>query len=136
MTSQSAKTELINWRRQLEKLNQPIDAEAWDYAIAAIDALDRIKACDAISRHDAIKEIMGQPTELHYPDWYAEQINNMPPIEPERKPGKWIIRERHEHYPSGKSYEEKVCPVCGRTDHNGDGDWCGYCGANMGGKQG
>ena len=47
------------------------------------------------------------------------------------KTGKWIIKKRHEHYPSGREYEILVCPFCGRTDHNGDGNYCGYCGAKM-----
>lgn len=51
--------------------------------------------------------------------------------QPERKHGKWIVRHRHEHYSSGKPYDEDVCPFCKRTDHNGDGLYCGYCGARM-----
>ena len=50
--------------------------------------------------------------------------------------GRWIIRTRHEHYPSGRAYEEIVCPFCGKVDHNGDGYFCGYCGARMDGKDG
>ena len=49
----------------------------------------------------------------------------------EVKHGKWVVRKRHEHYPSGKPYDENVCPFCKRTDHNGDGIYCGYCGAKM-----
>lgn len=49
----------------------------------------------------------------------------------EQRTGKWIIKKRHEHYPSGREYEILVCPFCGRTDHNGDGNYCGYCGAKM-----
>lgn len=55
------------------------------------------------------------------------------PLE-EVKEGEWIVRHRHEHYPSGKPYDENVCPFCGRADHNGDGVYCGYCGAKMNGK--
>ena len=50
--------------------------------------------------------------------------------------GRWVIRTRHEHYPSGRAYEEIVCPFCGKVDHNGDGNFCGYCGAKMDGKDG
>lgn len=45
--------------------------------------------------------------------------------------GDWIYKERHEHYPSGKSYTARYCGVCGKRDHNEDGDFCGYCGADM-----
>lgn len=50
--------------------------------------------------------------------------------------GRWIIRTRHEHYPSGRAYEEIVCPFCWKVDHNSDGNFCGYCGARMDGKDG
>ena len=39
-------------------------------------------ACDLIDREAAIDEIMGQPTELHYPSWYAERIRQMPAAPP------------------------------------------------------
>ena len=50
--------------------------------------------------------------------------------------GKWIVQHRHVRYPSGKSYDVDVdvCPFCGRKDHNGDGLYCGYCGAMMDGE--
>lgn len=50
------------------------------------------------------------------------------------KEGEWIVRQRYEHYPSCRPYEELICPFCKRTDHNGDGRFCGYCGAKMGGE--
>ena len=37
---------------------------------------------DIISRQAAIMKILGQPPELHYPSWYAEQIKELPPAEP------------------------------------------------------
>ena len=52
-------------------------------------------------------------------------------VRPVRR-GRWIIRTRHEHYPSGRAYKEIVCPFCGKVDHNGDGNFCGYCGVDMG----
>lgn len=38
---------------------------------------------DLISRQATIDEIMGQPPELHYPSWYAEQIKELPSAQPE-----------------------------------------------------
>lgn len=38
---------------------------------------------DLISRKEAYNLIMGQPPELHYPSWYAEQIKELQPAEPE-----------------------------------------------------
>lgn len=43
----------------------------------------------------------------------------------------WIEVQRHEHYPSGRPYTDLFCPYCGRKDHNGDGQYCGYCGAKI-----
>lgn len=48
-----------------------------------------------------------------------------------RKQGKWVVVTRHEHYPSGKPYEQLQCPFCKQFDHNGDGRFCGYCGAEL-----
>ena len=51
-----------------------------------------------------------------------EKINNAPTADVEEvRHGKWKVRHRHEHYPSGKPYEENVCPFCKRADHNGYG---------------
>ena len=38
---------------------------------------------DCISRQAAIMKILGQPPELHYPSWYAEQIKELPSAQPE-----------------------------------------------------
>ena len=58
-------------------------------------------------------------------------IEELPSAQPERNIGKWIVVKRHEHYPSGKPYEQVQCPFCKRFDNNGDGSFCGYCGAKM-----
>ena len=65
--------------------------------------------------------------------WDKEAIENAIEMleESEERKGKWIVRHRHEHYPSGSPYDEDVCPFCKRADHNGDGLYCGYCGAKM-----
>lgn len=36
---------------------------------------------DTISRRAALDMILGQPIELHYPSWYAEQIKALPPAQ-------------------------------------------------------
>ena len=38
---------------------------------------------DTISRQAAIDAILGQPPEVHYPSWYAEQIKALPSAQPE-----------------------------------------------------
>lgn len=90
--------------------------------------LDSLNISDRRAR-DMIEAELGQINDD------IDSIKNMPSAQPEQKTGKWIIRTRHEHFPSGKEYTELVCPFCGRTDHNGDGDYCGYCGAKMEGEQ-
>ena len=38
---------------------------------------------DLISRQDAIDAIMGEPTDAHYPSWYAQRIKLLPSAKPE-----------------------------------------------------
>ena len=37
---------------------------------------------DLISRQAAIDAIMGEYPEVHYPDWYASIIKELPPVQP------------------------------------------------------
>ena len=75
--------------------------------ITAIDmAIEVLKAKtdgDIISRQDAIDAIMGEPTDAHYPSWYAQRIKLLPSAKPEiiacgegelsaePKTAKWIL---------------------------------------------
>lgn len=62
----------------------------------------------------------------------GSEIKDAPTVDAQEvKHGKWIVQHRHIRYPSGKSYDVDVdvCLFCGRKDHNGDGLYCGYCGA-------
>ena len=91
---------------------------------------------DLISRHDALYALCDNCDNVksvcpHYPCKQYAAINALLPTQPEQKKGKWIVVKRHEHYPSGKPYEQLQCPFCKRFDHNGDGNFCGYCGADM-----
>ena len=44
--------------------------------------------------------------------------------------GHWITKTRHEHYPSGKEYEEDFCSACGMRGSI-EYDYCPHCGAKM-----
>lgn len=98
---------------------------------------------NSIDRQQAIDEMVMLPKYfdktgtlcLDYADVLAVLSEHLPSVEPEREKGKWIVVTRHEHYPSGKTYEQLQCPFCNRIDHNGDGNFCGYCGADMREKQ-
>lgn len=81
---------------------------------------------------DAVKLPKGFFEKVDNVPKFYEWLDAQPTIEPKR--GKWIVRKRHEHFPSGKEYTELVCPFCGRTDHNGDGCYCGYCGERVDGE--
>lgn len=83
------------------------------------DLLSRCKLFNALAPIQTLGEAYGVIQGLETED--AEYV----------KHGRWIIRTRHEHYPSGRAYEEIVCPFCRKVDHNGDGNFCGYCGADM-----
>ena len=42
---------------------------------------------DLISRQAAIEATMCEPTDAHYPSWYAERLEQLPPAQPEQH---WI----------------------------------------------
>lgn len=111
-----------------------------------IDLISRQKAIDAIRSYQTSNDLYYREShELMTVGYVEEKLLALPSAQPEVlacgegeliaqaecKRGEWIIRTRHEHFPSGKEYTELVCPFCGRTDHNGDGCYCGYCGARM-----
>lgn len=98
---------------------------------------------DLISRQAAIEAL--EEVSKHYTDkgreWHphinfmVQAIKELPSADvPDRKVGNWIVVKRHEHYPSGKPYEQVQCPFCKMVDNNGDGNFCGYCGADMKGE--
>lgn len=88
---------------------------------------------DAISRKDAIEKIVSQPPEPHYPDWYAEQIKQLPSVTPQPKTGKWIpiVAELGAHKTIVEGYN---CSKCGRYDAERD-NFCPACGARMSGGE-
>ena len=56
---------------------------------------------DLISRQAAIDAIMGEPTDAHYPSWYAERLEQLPSAQPEQCYDEWCTdckeydHERH-----------------------------------------
>ena len=65
----------------------------------------------------------GKPTDHFYADC------PLPDVEPVRH-AHWITKTRHEHYPSGKEYEEDYCSACGMRGSI-EYDYCPHCGAKM-----
>lgn len=47
---------------------------------------------------------------------------------------RWITCNRHEHYPSGKEYEEDYCSACGKRGSL-EYDYCPHCWAIMDGGE-
>lgn len=80
---------------------------------------------DYISREAAISEIMSEPTDAHYPSWYAEKLKQIPAadVRPVVR-GKW-----KEHRFSEDVYGAE-CSVCHTTWDYGT-NFCPNCGADM-----
>ena len=78
---------------------------------------------DCISREVAIHTIMGQPPEVHHPDWYAKQIKELPSVKPQepRRKGKWIYNETKHRY---------KCSLCTMENYE-NSNFCPNCGADM-----
>ena len=82
---------------------------------------------DTVSRAAAIDAIMCEPTDAHYPSWYAERLKQLPSAQQERKKGKWIYN----------SPVTMKCNQCGLVIK--DWDWhrfkyCPNCIADMRGE--
>ena len=79
---------------------------------------------DTISRKAAIDAIMCEPTDAHYPSWYADMLEKLPSAQPENV--EWIDY-------SDDGYLE--CPFChSATNCDGDKDelhYCFSCGAEL-----
>ena len=97
------------------------------------DEHTKTHACDCISRQTAIDAIMCEPTDAHYPSWYAERLEQLPSAQPERKKGKWIY---HSEIGWGDTW---LCDQCGeKTTSTVMGkpraNYCPMCGAYMRGE--
>lgn len=76
---------------------------------------------DYIEREAAVNAIMGEPTDAHYPGWYAGKIAALPaaPVR-EVVQGRWDI----------KAYG-CYCSVCGTGSNMPYWNFCPNCGADM-----
>lgn len=86
---------------------------------------------DLISRQMAVETIMGQPPELHYPSWYAAQIEGLPPVQPERKRGRW--KEHIFEGIMGGRPRALMCNQCNSLSLHAT-NFCPNCGADMRGR--
>lgn len=85
---------------------------------------------DDISRQAAIDTILGQPTELHYPSWYAGQIRQLPSAEP--RCGKWMTSYL-DHEVMGVRPKILYCSECNQCIAYPT-NFCPNCGADMRGE--
>lgn len=91
-----------------------------------------------IERETAIYEIMSEPTDAHYPSWYADKIKSIPAADVAQvRHGRWVDKPN----PQWKAYDIRYCSVCGWSIHktklrNSDLSWrfCPNCGAKMNGE--
>ena len=104
---------------------------------------------DLISRQAAIEAIMGEPTDAHYPGWYAERLEQLPSAQPERKKGMWIPVDSYDAFGGdeatwmahGNPVAFYYCSECKEQAYAGeDGEplltaYCPNCGADMRGEQ-
>ena len=91
---------------------------------------------DLISRRSAIDAIMCEPTDAHYPSWYAERLEQLPSAQPERIKGHWIdavipndsgglpvivCDKCNTFFPLQFGASHNFCPNCG-ADMRGEND--------------
>ena len=66
---------------------------------------------DVIKRQDAIDAIMREPTDAHYPSWYADRIKSLPSAEPYNKDAisrEGLLKSWEELSPRGRTEFDQV----------------------------
>ena len=71
---------------------------------------------DLISRQAAIDAIMCEPTDAHYPSWYAERLEQLPSAQPVAKDINVPVKDCISRQAALRIFEEHCYPV--RYDHN------------------
>ena len=90
-----------------------------------------------IKRETAVDTILGEPTDAHYPEWYASILMGLPAADVAPVVhGRWVDG----HYINCEEYFE--CQKCGVIvkvdsffDDIGDWNYCPNCGAKMDGDK-
>ena len=89
-----------------------------------------------IEREAALHAILGEPTESHYPSWYAERIKALPAADVVPVVhGRWD--ESKEHFYLNNGCKEWINFYCSECDapNNSPTDYCPNCGAKMDGGE-
>ena len=82
-----------------------------------------------IEREAALHAILGEPTESHYPSWYAERIKALPAADVVP-----VVHGRWEQTEAPFMNDCEDCSVCGyRTVWGHRFNYCPNCGAKMDG---
>lgn len=84
-----------------------------------------------IRREDAVHTIMGQPTDAHYPSWYAAQIEDIPAAD--------VVPVVHGEWLPTNDDNKKRCNKCDMVVliamyPSGSANFCPNCGAKMDGN--
>lgn len=87
-----------------------------------------------IEREAALHAILGEPTESHYPSWYAERIKALPAADVVPVVhGRWDESKEHFYLMNGcKEWINFYCSECD-APNNSPTDYCPNCGAKMDG---
>ena len=83
-----------------------------------------------IDREAALRAILGQPPDAHYPGWYADSIKEIPAAD--------VVPVVHSRWIETKDQNKKRCGRCDVIHliaqyPNGNANFCPNCGAKMDG---
>ena len=81
---------------------------------------------DLISRQAAIDAVMGEPTDAHYPSWYAERLEQLPSAQPPKEVPKRVLWSGWK----GCRDTRYKCPNCKKPVKNDD-IYCHRCGQKL-----